>query len=311
MRRAIFRCDASHTLGSGHVMRCLTLAGALTASGWHCEFVVGPDSVATVPALKLSSFPLHAPMSAVGPADLLVVDHYQLDARFESACRAWAGRILVIDDLADRLHDCDCLLDQSFGRDAADYRGRVPASSDLLIGTRYALLRPEFAERREDALRRREARTLQRIFVSFGGTDPFHLAERASEAIRASRLPDCRIDRVDGRSSAAAMADLMEGADLALGAAGTTSWERCCLGLPALIVITANNQRLVADHLAEAGAARILGWHEEVTVDSICRAIDDIAGDLDSLTGMAARAAQLCDGMGAARVVERIEKMYQ
>lgn len=311
MRRAVFRCDASPKLGAGHVMRCLTLADALAAAGWRCEFVVGEDSVATVPSLKQSSFPVQGDLSAIGAADLLVVDHYDLDARFESQCRPWAQRILVIDDLADRPHDCDGLLDQTFGRNAADYRSRVPASSDLLVGTQYALLRPEFAQRREEALRRREGRALNRLFISFGGTDPFRLGERAIQAIQASRQSDCRVDRVDGRTSAAAMADLMDEADLALGAAGTTSWERCCLGLPTLIVITADNQRLVADYLAEAGAVRVLGWHEQVTVETIRRAIDDIAGDPDSLAGMAARAARLCDGLGTARVVERIERMYQ
>lgn len=288
-------------------MRCLTLADALSARGWQCDFVVGPDSIKTVPALERSRHRQRRDLGAIGAADLLVVDHYGLEAGFENDCRSWADRILVIDDLADRPHDCDCLLDQTFGRDEADYRGQVPSSADLLLGTGFALLRPEFARRREGALRRREGRPLRRIFVSFGGTDPFRLAERAAEAIGS----DYRIDGVGGGADATAMADLMESADLALGAAGTTSWERCCLGLPALIALTADNQRLVAGRLAEAGAVRLLGWHEQVTVEAIRRAIDDIVAEPGSLIEMASRASRLCDGLGTERVIERIERMYQ
>ena len=99
------------------------------------------------------------------------------------------------------------------------------------------------------------------------------------------------------------MASLMVEADFAVGAVGTTSWERCCLGLPTLAVTTADNQRQIARSLAVAGAVEVVGDAGEVTADALAARIAALSDDPSRRRAMAHAAAALCDGQGAARVV--------
>ncbi|MFO1188953.1 MAG: UDP-2,4-diacetamido-2,4,6-trideoxy-beta-L-altropyranose hydrolase, partial [Alphaproteobacteria bacterium] len=185
---AIFRADATQFLGSGHVMRCLALAQALTDRGIPCLFAVNPEAPETVPALRSSGHEIRfvdgpladqaRQLAAIVPEVsqrgrlLLVVDHYQWRAEIEWLCRAWANRILVIDDLADRPHDCDIVVDSALGRSPSDYVQLVPPGAQMLLGPAYAPLRPEFAALRAKALARRGAGGLGRILVTMGLTDP-------------------------------------------------------------------------------------------------------------------------------------------
>jgi UDP-2,4-diacetamido-2,4,6-trideoxy-beta-L-altropyranose hydrolase len=325
--RAIFRCDASTELGSGHVMRCLTLAHGLVRTGWECVFAVNPEAVVTVAALSASGFPVSvlpcglADQAAAlieahaGGCDLLVVDHYKLDARFETLCRPWAKRILVIDDLADRPHDCDILLDQTFGRDAADYGGLVARDCRCLMGTDYALLRPQFARERLLGSPRTEG-VVRRILVSLGGTDPYGLTDVVLQGLELADL-DVDIDVVLGAPSRSLvdgtrvqvhqavqdMASLIAKADLAVGASGSSAWERCCLGLPSILVISANNQRLTADRLVEAGVAHVVGDWTSVTPESISKAISFLVHNAELYRAMSRAALKICDGLGAGRVI--------
>ncbi len=344
-RRAVFRADASPTIGGGHVMRCLALAGVLGEAGWACGFAVGPHTTASVPALESSGHDILV-LNGNGDAalaecwaerwgegwgegaDLLVADHYGLGGAFETECRRWSRRVLVIDDLADRAHDCDLLVDQTLGRQAADYAGLLPAACETLLGPRFALLRPQFAAARADSLKRRTgADRLGRILVSLGGTDPHGVALTALKGIDLAGI-DVAVDVVagaDGRAKDAVrdavsglgcpvtvhgqvddMAALMAAADLSIGAAGVTSWERCCLGLPSLLIITADNQRAIAAALAQGGAAEVIGWHAEVGAEDIAGAVGRLHARPEALSAMAARAARVCDGRGALRVRERL-----
>ena len=213
------------------------------------------------------------------------MDSYALYIAWERRLRAVAARIFVIDDLANRVHDCDALLDQNFYRDAAHrYDGLVPATCEVRIGPRYALLREEFFAARR-SLRTRDGH-LRRVFVFYGGSDLTRETEKAVRALLA--VPELRLaaDVVVGSSNAHLaeikalcaghenlhlhvqaqnMAALMATADLALGAGGTTTWERCFLGLPALVTVIAENQRSIAKDTAAAGLVRYLGTWEEVT----------------------------------------------
>lgn len=328
---AVFACASGPDIGAGHAMRCLTLAQSLETKGWRTRFAVTATAIATVPTLGL-----HDPLTVaapgnvkeiaegVGRCDLLIVDDYGLDVRFESACRAFAARILVIDDLADRDHDCDMLLDQNLSTTEGAYKNRVPKNCRLLIGTRYALLRPEFARLRPDALaRRRQAHLPQRLLVSFGATDPGNLTETAILAARKANL-GLAVDVVLGpgaphlerivalvgnrgdvhlKVGVTDMASLMAAADLSLGAGGTTAWERCCVGLPGLIATMADNQRANVNALAAAGAVDLLGWHANITVADISAGLTALCGDVGRITAMAEAAAGICDGQGVDRVV--------
>lgn len=317
-------------------MRCLTLADALAASGWECAFAAAPATLETMPALAESN---HETLLLSGDAtdepavmrrrwrrgcDLLVVDHYERDAAFESACRGWAERIMVIDDLADRPHDCDVLLDQTLGREEADYRPLVPADCALLLGPEYAMLRTQFSAARRQALaRRREHPPVKRILVSVGTSDPHNVTQIVLDGIARSGV-NADVDVVLGSASASqetardqarsmpqrtrvhvdvrSMADLMGAADLAIGAAGTSSWERCCLGLPTLVVVTADNQTMVAEELEQAGAVTVLGHAGALTSGDIAQAIRDLAADTRTLRAMIESAAQICDGKGSLRI---------
>ncbi len=334
-KTVVFRADASPEIGGGHVTRCLALAEALARCGWRTAFASRPETSATVPALAASDHdllfldgPEDAEPEAIAarwPAgcDLLVVDHYERDAGFETACRPWAAKIMAIDDTAARPHDCDHLLDQNLGRKPRDYDGLVPQGCAHLLGPAYALLRPQFAALRETALaRRRAGGPVRRILVGLGTTDLDNITGIVLEGVRRSgveaeidvvlgpnapHLPAVRAQarKFPGRATVHAgvgdMAELMAGCDLAIGAGGSTSWERCCLGLPSLVVVTADNQRIIGRELARAGAADLLGWHMDVDADAMASALADLAASPARRSATAAAAAAVCDGRGASR----------
>lgn len=333
---AVFRCDGSAEIGGGHVRRCLTLAEALAEAGWARAFAVRDETLAVVPGLaeavdrvavldgRIEDEPAGIAEAFGDAVDLLVVDHYRRDARFETACRPRARRILVVDDLADRRHDADLLLDQTLGRKPAEYAALVPPHCLVLTGARYALVRPAFATLRRAILARRErARPLTRILVAVGATDADNVTGIVLEGIRDSGL-SAEVDVVLGSGAphlpavatlAAAMpqrtrvhvdcenvAELMAAADIAVGAGGTTSWERCCLGLPTVLIITAENQALVAGRLAAAEACMLIGRHRDVMPAMVGNSLVGLANDGWRRRVMARAAAAICDGRGAGRI---------
>jgi len=258
---------------------------------------------------------------AFGAADWLVVDHYALDERWEKALRPCAQRLMVIDDLADRAHDCDLLLDQNFFRDGDKrYAGRTPPHCGLMLGPHYALLQPEYAELRECIPPREES--FRRILVSFGAADANNLAGMAIEAFLSLDRSDVELDVVANpngphaeglrRQTAArsnihlhgalpSLAPLMAQADLAIGACGATTWERLCLGLPSLVITLADNQRQIAAELARQGAICLLGHVGEVDVAALARVLRELVNEgLPEAWSRACR--ELVDGRGTSRV---------
>jgi len=305
-------------MGSGHVMRCLTLAQALRERGAQAAFVSLPQPGDLRDEILRQGFPL---LAGLEQADWLVVDHYGLDAAWESDARGKAARILAIDDLANRRHDCDVLLDQNFFPDAETrYGDLAPSCCRRLLGPRYALLRPEFSELRKRA--RRDG-AVRRILVSFGGVDAANETAKAIAAIRALAWPGLEVDVVIGAASPHAdeiaclcalpppfrlhrqaqnMAELMAAADLALGAGGSTTWERCCLGLPALQVAIAPNQEAPSQALAEVGLVTYLGRGSSLTAERLREALAAAAADPSSLRRRSSAMRALVDGEGRRRV---------
>jgi len=359
-----FRVDASLDIGTGHAMRCLTLADALAVSGAECRFICREHPgnlikqirskgycVRTLPFEADSSegygnaSPDHAAWlgchwetdAAQTKAILidkapnwLVVDHYALDARWERALQGGYKKLMVIDDLADRPHACDLLLDQNLGREPQDYEALVPAYCQCIIGPKYALLRPEFAALRAYSLQRRQPPDLKRLLITMGGVDQPNATGKVLEALKACALPsDCQITVVMGSAApwlepvrvlassmpwptevlvnVSNMAQIMADSDLAIGAAGSTSWERCCLGLPTLLITLAENQRAGAQALHQAGAARWLGGAEAIPYELAAILPMLLEGQLMAEMTQAARV--LTEGQGAARVLQQMERL--
>ncbi len=328
--KAMVRCDASPAIGGGHVTRCLALAEALAEAGWQVDFAGTAGTPDMVPALARSGFPVRvlsgagdeaADLAALagGTVDLLVIDHYGREKQFETACRAFARRILVLDDGTGRDHDCDVLLDAA-APDAAAYAGHVPAAARILAGPAYALLRGAFLECRRDSLARRDGRPVGTILVSFGATDPFNATPLALAALegladditltvalssKAPHLEDIR-RRLSGRTRLVLDGDmplLLAEADLAIGAAGASAHERAALGLPSILVIVAENQRGVADTLFQAGAAVDGGGLDGGFPDRLAALARRLIAGPEERIRLAEKAAALVDGRGPLRVV--------
>ncbi len=344
MMRVAFRCDASPAIGGGHVMRCLALGRALRKRGHDVVFVCMTGTTATVRALEQGPFSVLALENAdvagdataavietywTGRGDLVVVDSYALGAAAETRFRGAARRVVAIDDLADRRHDCDLILDQTYGRWAGAYKGLISDDCVVLTGTCYALLRPEFAQARPQAIRRRfPGAPCNRILVTMGLTDVGGISEQVVRAIiRGGTAAD--IDVVVGRQapSLPALIDLcrrtpglqvhidtnelcrlMVDADIAVGGAGSTMWERCCLGLPTVALILADNQRLAAQMLDAAGCCLALDARTGLPPD-LATAVADLAGDPARRYAMATRALKICDGLGVERVLDALASL--
>ena len=331
--KAIFRADANPIIGGGHAMRCLSLADHLTENGWSCVFKVSENTLSTVPALQnsvhcvdvLSNEDLFKPAAMNSDhIDLLIIDHYEIDSDYEASCRSFANKVLVIDDLANRKHDCDILLDQTFGRTLMEYKPLVPEACQILTGSEYALLRPQFAHLREASLARRgQEKEVRRIIVSLGMTDFDNYTCLALKAVEKSHI-GVTVDVILGPSApylkqvqetAATMtgdiqvhvgtddvAGLLSRADIAIGAGGSTSWERCCLGVPSLVIVTADNQRENARQLSDKGAIIYLEGKNQSIVQQISDALVEITCDNKQLDKMSLSALGVCDGRGVNRV---------
>jgi len=353
--RIVIRADASHRIGSGHVMRCATLGNQLRKHGAHVSFISrllpghycrwlesNGFTVATLPEVTLPScddisangVSLAAEISesqhilkSIQNVDWLIVDHYDFDARWESAMRPLVKKILAIDDLADRSHDVDVLLDQNLKADLNPYAGRVSPSCTQLLGPTFSLLRPEFRAARQSG-RKRDGR-ISRVIVFMGGSDPKGYTSKVLDAWISAAINEISLDVVVGDASPHVralesrcaqipnarvhvqvpdMADLMNHADLMVGGAGSTTWERCCLGLPSVLVSIADNQRSIGSLVAKAGAALYLGDIESVTQTDIAHAITSLIGDPERTRSMSVAASGLVDGLGVNRVAASIYK---
>ncbi len=333
--RAVFRADASAKLGAGHLVRCLSFANALAEAGWDCTFAVRPESAEAYPSLLRNPFKV-IPLSGDSEEeteelqerlpdgfDWMVLDHYERGLEFEQSCRGWARQIMVIDDLPVRQHHCDVLLDQTLGRQPSEYAHLVPNECRIATGSAYSLLRRGFGAWRTATLdRRRQYYELQRLVVSMGATDTRKLTALVLDGIEEAGL-DLEVDVILGTSSPnikavqakiegmktpailhvdpPRIARLMADADLAIGAAGTSAWERCCLGLPSLVVTIAGNQRDIAKAISEAGTAKVIGDAEDLTPALIASELRQLHENPDLLTLMSVKAAAVCDGFGAIR----------
>jgi len=327
----VIRADASVQLGSGHVMRCLTLAHALKQEGARVTFVSRHIPTALERAVS-KDFGLHGFKVADGREDSeadaletiqylsyrgkpgwMVIDNYSIGLDWEQQIRPHVQRIMVIDDLANRVHDCDVLLDQNlYPNFETRYAALVPSHARTLLGPKYALLRPEFYEARSH-LRARDGK-IRSVLISFGGSDPSNETAKALQAILLLTYSTITLDVILGGTNpqveavfdlcskrarvrlhrdVSNMAELMATADLAIGAPGTTAWERCILGLPAITINLAPNQNLVGESLSAVGATVNLGWHSAVTPARIAEAVTQLCENPQRVRAMSQSALRI------------------
>lgn len=353
-----FRVDASTRIGTGHVIRCLALANALRHRGGKCNFIHRLNNGHMAGVIRDHGYPVHElPSAGNSPAilssgdygswlgvtqgkdasdtadiicnadvDWLVVDHYALDAEWESLLKPYARRIAVIDDLANRPHESDLLLDQTHGRTPHSYHDLVPDRCEVLTGAHMALLREDFARERahKSGHRKKRGNGIGRILICMGGSDQENVTATALEGVRRAAL-DADIDIMIGSDaphlqtlrqnvsclphvhlhiSTTDVPQLMSNADIAIGTCGTTSWERCCMGLPTLAMSVAENQNQILEALSSAGAVASLGHLRPGLEDVIAESLVSFNDAPEQLYEMSLAASRICDGKGSDRVAE-------
>ena len=357
----VFRVDSSIDIGSGHLMRCLTLAKGLREEGAICSFICREldgnlnhlvsleeffleelpppveDSIHTgkkelahsdwlVVDWKIDAQETSNILSLLNP-DWLVVDHYALWEDWEKNIYNNDFKIMVIDDLADRNHYCNLLLDQNLGSNSLLYEDLVPEESKKFFGPKYALLRPEFYDNRLPSLKRREEGNLRNILINFGGGDSQNYIPSILRALLDIELPQEVIisiilggigqvtdehkllisqfrNEIKIYGMVNNMSEFLLETDLAIGAAGSSSWERCCLGVPSIVFSLSYNQNKIAEQLSDTGAAVYLEKHDldnkkfSLLLNKLMKG--------KKLKEISDRASNICDGRGLDRIINEL-----
>jgi UDP-2,4-diacetamido-2,4,6-trideoxy-beta-L-altropyranose hydrolase len=352
----IFRVNSGPLIGVGHLSRCLALASELARRGADIHFVSSSNAGNSNDLIRQGGFCCHelvdtrgecfamdhtiwkksaideefcaltSTVAALGRVDWMVVDSYGVDERLETRLRVITRRIAVLDDLANRSHDADILIDQNlFNSEKQRYIGLLPKHCVSLLGPKYALLRSEFWSKRSEVDRSVVNRERMRILAFFGGGDAtgetikFLRGWKASvdgalsadvvvgannpKIVEVTRLADeLKNVRVHYRTNS--MAELMAGCDYAFGASGSSNWERLCLGLEASVVSLANNQIETAQALHELQLANYIGRSEETNAETYASLLKNLMrGSVFARSG-AERLMSFVDGLGAKRVAE-------
>ena len=363
------RVDASTRMGTGHVMRCLTLATKLKEHGVKVIFLSKKHQGNLNNFIKQNGFELlelSAPKQSIESQideklwlgcnyqddvkecqqalngliiNLLIVDHYSLDHQWHKLIKtqhqnnksqAQPLKIMVIDDLANRKHDCDILLDQTLGRETCDYKNLVPNHCQLLLGADFIMLRDEFLQSRQLAKnKRKQTSSVSNILITMGGTDPDNIAEKllnwlikfkqsnnktqvtlvsnqASPFIENLKAIGTNHSWITIVSNPESMSKLMLTADIAIGSSGATAWERCCLGLPSLSIISAKNQSFLNKSLSKAGAIINLGHFSDLNYTNFTESLKQVINVTSSYQEMVTQSFACCDGLGITKVAKAL-----
>ena len=352
----VFRTDASSEIGTGHVMRCLTLAQRLRKDEVVCTFVCREHDGHYIEHIRNQHFKVlalpkrlnkqkkgklqHASwlvcdqqtdaketreaIQGINP-EWLIVDHYGIDKEWEESLRDVYKKLMVIDDLADRTHCCDLLLDQNLICDTkTPYINLVPGYCKQLFGPAYALLRQEFITNRAFV---RQVKSVSSIFVFFGGVDSTNLTELFLNSIASEELKHLTAEvvvginnnHVDSIEKASAtnsnvtlhsgidnIAEVMIKADVAIGTCGSSTWERMCMGLASLTVIGGENEQHIADELASLDLIDVVGSALEITMPLLKNKIMEFTTNIDRIQTQQCKILKAVDGLGVERVVEQL-----
>jgi UDP-2,4-diacetamido-2,4,6-trideoxy-beta-L-altropyranose hydrolase len=326
-------------------MRCLTLADELRQKCTDISFICREEPGNLISYIENRGYKVHRLPGDIDTEmdsrltkeflskyetepDWLIIDHYDIDISWEYPVRKYAKKFMVIDDLANREHDCDLLLDQNYSRNKNRYNRLVPENCIQLLGPKYAILRPQFQKANEN-LRRRDG-GVNRILVFMGGVDSQNITSKTLRAIHMLDRSDIATDVVIGNLNpyhdeikthashmpntnchlnVENMAEMMTAADLCIGGCGTATWERCYLGLPSIVLVLAENQRKIAENLDDEGAIINLGWCQNVKESSITECISELINNPEKKQSMTDKSRNLVDGEGVSRVCDAMISM--
>ena len=361
--KILFRVDANLKIGSGHLMRAMTLATEAQRRGWKTCFVLRDADVYTLELVKSSGSDYHVFVSNTDgkhknadnllhsdwlsvsqetdandtlgvvsefEPDWIVIDHYALDIKWISIIKKIKSKILVVDDLGDRNLICDLLLNQNLGAQLAQYRGKVSENCRLLLGPKYALLRNEFSQYRAKNLAFPYHGKVHKVLITMGGADEDDYTQKTLKVLEKSNNAEkCVFTVVTGGSyphtdtlkyflkssrlnvsvlsKISNMAEIMSDTDLCIGAAGSTSWERCCLGIPSITFSIAANQIAIAKQLSEKSIS-IYSNLEKLRLD-FDRFFEEPNNYLQR--NLSLNASRICDGLGTSRVVSEMECCFE
>lgn len=353
-----FRVDSSSLIGSGHVIRCLTLATELRKQKNKCKFICRDHENNFIKKIKKENFeviilpnlkklklvkntnnkkPIYSEWIGASwmedakqtinvlkneNVNWLVIDHYGIEHKWEKKLRPYTKKIMVIDDLANRNHDCDLLLDQNLIFNFKDrYLKRLPKNCISLLGPKYSLLQNEY----KDLYISTPARVgpVKRILVYFGASDHKQITKKTLLAFLQLNRKDITMDIVISSNSSQlndikkilkknknikvhinlkSLANLIAIADLAVGACGSTSWERCCLGLPSIVITTADNQKQVAKELQKQKLISWLGHHDTIKMSSIYNKLKNLIDQ--NIESWSMKCKLVTNGSGTKKVVQ-------
>ena len=311
--KIIFRFDASIIIGAGHAIRSMVLANRFKELDWHVRIATNLDSYNFIPNLRFfERIDQSNLLDGTSSCDILVIDSYDIDEQVEAQFRKHAKKIVVIDDLANRSHDCDILIDQTYGRLESDYKNLVPENCQILTGSNYVMLRSEFIQYRRKALeKRKKTKIINRVLITMGGSDPKNYSEIAlKELVEAgfngevdivAGFKENTIDSINHLIKSVNnkikvhvnpnMPKLMYEADLSIGASGSRVWERCYLGLPSVLYLTADNQNF---------------FYQTFINREICYSKNMLRTVLKTPYQLLSKVDNYCDGLGISRVIKNI-----
>lgn len=358
MKKIFIRTDASIQLGTGHVMRCLTLADELKQQGSEVTFIcrdLEGNLISYIEEMGFKVFRLkyHGKkfdnkeethiealatsweddayqtiqiLNAVKEVDWLIVDHYSLDIKWELNVRPYTKKIMVIDDLANRKHNCDMLLDQTYGRDSSHYQNLVPIDCIILNGTKYVLIKSDFIKNRIEI----EYKNIEehKVHVFFGGADYNNYTIRYSKLLL-DNFQDLKLliivgklykyvdelielknkynQRIEWRMDVSNMAESMSMCTIAIGSPGITTWERICVGLPSAYLSINSTQNKILEDLEKDGMAVFFGSAELIENGYFINSFRNFIRDYKKLNKLHNN-NKVIDGMGIMRVLDYLLK---
>ncbi len=346
IKNLVFRADSGDTVGWGHTIRCFALAKKFQEKNFKISFIVKkyPNHISNF--LEKQGFDIfylnnkqyywksdakqtQKIIQKIGDVDFLIVDNYRLKIKWEKFLKPHVKKLIVIDDMTLRNHECDLLLDQNYYENIEKlYSKLIPKECRLLIGPKFALIRDEFYQKRKK--RKKRDGEINRILVSFGGSNYIDDIIKTMNGIKGLKNNKIKVDllipnlnkddmkiqklfskfvNITIHHKNFNMSELMNQADLSIGAGGSSTWERCCLGLPSIVSIFAKNQLQLTEEMAKYGFVINLGMSKKISSQDYTDAIKNLNKFI--LFQMSKNGLKLVDGKGTLRVAKEMLNLLE